>query len=75
MKKKNFYCQNICGEEGFSIDEWNKTYADLEKTNMSEKEKDLILFPPQCKNQCFDCIAIIGERRIKTQNLIKASKR
>lgn len=74
MKNNNFYCQNICGSEDFSIDEWNKTFLALEKTNLSEKEKDYILDPPQCKEQCFDCLAIVGKQRLKTQKSIKKPK-
>jgi len=66
----NFYCQKICGEEGFSIDEWNKVSKDLDKTNLSEQDKQDILFPPKCEKQCFDCLALVGERQIKTKNLL-----
>lgn len=70
----SFYCRKISGAEDFSIDEFNKISAELEETNLSEKEKFRILFPPkcdaQCYAQCFDCLADVGERRIKTQKLI-----
>lgn len=26
----HFYCQNACGEVGFSIDEWNKAAKEVE---------------------------------------------
>ncbi len=67
---RNFYCQKICGEEDFSIDEWNEVSKELDKTNISEKERDDILFPPKCKEQCFACMAIVGDRQIKTRQLI-----
>lgn len=67
----NFYCQKVCGEQGFSIDEWNKASNDLDKTNLSEKEKQDILFPAKCTNQCFDCIAIIGQRQSETKALMR----
>ncbi len=68
----NFYCQKICGEEDFSIDELNKVSQDLDKTNLTEKEKQDILFPPKCSKQCFDCLALVGERQMKTKQLLKS---
>lgn len=65
------YCQKVCGEEEFSIDEWNKTSISLDKTNLSEDQKNEILFPSSCEKQCFDCMAIVGKRQIKTKQLIK----
>lgn len=69
--ENNFYCQKICGEVGFSIDEWNKDYVELEKSGLSQKEKDAILHPPKCKEQCFDCMAIVGKRQKETAELLK----
>lgn len=62
----HFYCQKLVGDANFSIDEWNKQ---LKICN------DLgIEMPPEptegCKEQCFDCLAIVGERRAKTQKAI-----
>ena len=77
MNKNNFYCQRMCGDENFSIDEWNQTYSDLEKTNLSKKEKTEILLPEvlgTCDKQCFDCMASVGSRRLKTQALIDKQK-
>jgi len=68
--KNTFYCQNACGSEDFSIEEWNKVSQELELTNLSEKEKDDILFPKACDKQCFDCMAIVGKKRLETFNLI-----
>lgn len=65
-----FYCQKTCGSEDFTIEEWNKVSEDLEETNLSQQEKWDILFPPHCEKQCFDCMAIVGERRLKTKELI-----
>jgi hypothetical protein len=42
MTGTNFYCQKICGEENFSIDEWNETARGLDTTNMLEVEKQAI---------------------------------
>lgn len=66
------YCQKVCGEIDFSIDEWNETSKALNLTNMTEREKNNILFPPACDTQCFDCMAIVGARRIKTKKLIQS---
>ncbi|WP_282638109.1 hypothetical protein [Sphingobacterium thalpophilum] len=68
----NFYCQKICGEEDFSIEEWTKVSQELDKTNLSEKDKQDILFPAKCGKQCFDCMAIVGERQTKTKQLLKS---
>lgn len=73
MKNEKFYCQKVCGSDSFSIDEWNQISKDLESTNLTKKEKNNILFPDACVNQCFDCIAIVGATRIKIQTLIKST--
>ena len=67
--KKTFYCKNHTGSME-SIDEWNEVANSLELTNLSEKAKQDVLFPPVCEKQCFDCIAEVGETRMKTQKLI-----
>lgn len=67
----NFYCQKTCGEDGFSIEEWNETYNELEKANLTDKQRQDILFPPHCNKQCFDCMANVGERRLKTKDNLK----
>tara|TARA_R100000656_G_scaffold119948_1_gene94015 strand:- start:481 stop:702 length:222 start_codon:yes stop_codon:yes gene_type:complete len=73
MDSTNFYCQKACGEIDFSIDEWNETAEALELTNLSEEEKDEILFPEPCDKQCFDCMAVVGARRLKTQKMLCAN--
>jgi len=67
--KKTFYCKIHSGSL-YSIEEWNLTQKSLEFTNLTEKEKQDILFPKVCNNQCFDCMAEVGETRLKTQKLI-----
>ena len=64
----SFYCQHLTGDVNFSIDEWNKVHDQIQGMGLSEKEEKFILFGPQecCKEQCFDCMAIVGERRLKT---------
>jgi hypothetical protein len=39
--------------------------------NLTEEERSFILHGPQkgCKEQCFTCMAIVGERRLKTKPL------
>jgi hypothetical protein len=69
MERENFYCQKICGDQEFSIIEWNEMSFALDKSNISEKDKQKILFPSRCNSQCFDCIAIVGERQTKTNKL------
>lgn len=66
----HFYCQNICGDEEFSIEEWNEAHQMCIDLNLSEDETKKILDPPDpCKEQCFACMAIVGERRKKTASL------
>lgn len=66
----NFYCQQKCGIVGFSIDEWNKAYKEINAMPISEAEKQRLIDGEPCTEQCFDCMAIVGERRIKTRKLI-----
>lgn len=71
MSTKTFYCQNVCGSDSFDIEEWNEVQKSLEQTNLPEAEKLKILFPPACEKQCFDCMANVGQQRLKTQKLIE----
>lgn len=67
----------MCGDEEFSIDEWNETFHALELTDMSEREKDEILHPEilgTCDEQCFDCMAIVGRTRLRTKALVAKLK-
>lgn len=70
--RTNFYCQNICGDVDFSIEEWNKTYNEIKDLGLSEKEEQFILFGSgePCKEQCFNCMAIVGERQKQTARTI-----
>lgn len=63
----NFYCQKKCGEVNFSIDEWNKAFDYCMENNLSEKNMSEILEGTTCENQCFDCMAIVGETRNKNK--------
>lgn len=69
----NFHCRKWHGDPDFSIEEWNETAENLDKIDISEEERNKILFPHTnpCENQCFDCMADVGERRKRTQELIK----
>lgn len=66
----NFFCQKTCGEEYFSIEEWNEVSKQLDSAGISESEKNAILFPSHCAEQCFACMAIVGGRQSKTKRLI-----
>jgi hypothetical protein len=65
------YCQKVCGDENFSIEEWNNTYNSINNSGLTEAEENYILFGSgeECKEQCFSCMAIVGERRLKTKQL------
>ncbi len=65
------YCDKIAGGS-FKIDEWNKLFEHCNKNNIQGKERDKILHPDKfpCEEQCFNCMAIVGERRLKTQQLL-----
>ena len=68
--KYHFYCQNLCGDEDFSIEEWNKAYDEVK--DKSEEIQRMVLDPPKaCNKQCFNCLAIVGATRKKTNDLIK----
>jgi len=71
MKSENFYCQNKCTPEYFSIDEWNKAFDYCIKNNIPEEQMNEILDGKECEEKCFDCMAVIGSRRIKTKAIIE----
>lgn len=64
-----FYCQKVVGDANFSIDEWNKQYKICNDLGIDMPKED----QEECKEQCFNCLSIVGERRLKTQKLIKPS--
>jgi len=64
--KNTFYCQKICGNNIFSINDWKeqkKLCIDLGIEMPKEDNK-------KCIKQCIACMAIVGDRQQKTQNLI-----
>jgi hypothetical protein len=67
----HFYCQKLTGDENFSIEEWNQVYDSIKDAGLSEAEENRILFGDEegCKEQCFACMAIVGQRRLKTKLL------
>lgn len=65
--RTNFYCQQKCGEVGFDIDEWNKNYKEIEAMPIPQAEKDKLIDGEPCKEQCFDCMAIVGETQKKNR--------
>lgn len=67
-KPLHFYCQNLCGDVNFSIDEWNEAFDEVK--NMSNEIQNMVLGKqPACKEQCFACISIVGQRRLETKKL------
>ena len=66
----NFYCKIVVGAD-FSIDEWNKAFKYCNDNNIEGKEREEILEGTPCEKQCFACMAVVGERRLKTKALIK----
>lgn len=64
------YCQRECVEVDFSIDEWNKAFKYCIENNYSEKDMAKVLRGEPCDKQCFDCMAIVGKRRLETKKLI-----
>jgi len=67
-----FYCQKVCGDQDFSIEEWNEANEMCNKLGIEGIERDKILNPElfPCKTQCFDCIVIVGKRRDETNKLL-----
>lgn len=74
MNSMNFYCQQKCADVDFNIDKWNEAFKTCIDLNLDEKSTAEILEGKECDKQCFDCMAIIGNRRIKTQTLIDRQK-
>ena len=71
--RKNFYCQRVCGEVDFSIDEWNRKNKLCNDLNIEGIERDRILNPDlfPCEIQCDECINIVLDTQEKNKNKIK----
>jgi hypothetical protein len=67
--RKNFYCQQKCGDVDFDINEWNKAHDEIQKMPIDQAEKDKLIHGVECTSQCFSCIAIVGETRAKNAKL------
>ena len=65
----NYYCQQKCGHIDFSIHEWNKSYLEIEAMPISQAEKDKLINGVPCTEQCFNCMAIVGETRKKNRGI------
>lgn len=59
----NFYCKRACCGNDWSIEEYNQDNKILTDIQMQEKYHN----HTQCEIQCFDCMAIVGETRIKNR--------
>lgn len=64
------YCQKVVGDANFSIDEWNKQFKLCNELGIPFPKED----NTPCKNQCFECASIVGQQRLKTQQLIEKYK-
>ena len=62
----HFYCLNLVGDPDFSIKEYNEQRELCRQLGIHFPCSN----PPACKEQCFRCMAIVGERRKQTQSLL-----
>jgi hypothetical protein len=70
--RKNFYCQQKCGEVDFSIDEWNRTQEEIKQ--LTPEQKDFVMqATPICQKQCKECSEIVLETQNKNR-AIRESK-
>lgn len=60
----DFYCKKYCGDPDFSIDKWNEEFKRCNEVGIKMEEDK------PCQKQCFDCMAIVGETRLKTKALV-----
>ena len=64
---KNYYCQQKCGFENFDIVEHDKLLKEVWKMPISNAEMDKIINGIPCKEQCFECMSIVGETQKKNR--------
>ena len=71
VKPPKFYCQKVCGDPDFSIDEWNKALQYCEDAGIEGIERDKILSPElfPCETQCDACMNIVLDTQIKNRKL------
>lgn len=57
----SFYCQKVCGDKDFSIEEWNKAYKYCDDAGIKGIERDKILNPElfPCIEQCEACMNVV----------------
>lgn len=67
------YCQRICGEVSFSLEERNQAIKEIETLTPEQKEFVMQVIP-DCTEQCEECKAIVDAQRNKTIELINKSK-
>lgn len=70
----NFYCQQVCGEVDFDISKHNALLEEVYKMPIPNSEMEKIINGEPCKKQCFECIAIVGETRIKNKLIREKQK-
>ncbi len=72
VNSSNFYCKIIAGDPDFSIEEYDKKFKECIRLALSENETAKVLGDNKgkCKKQCFDCMAIVGKRRLETKKLM-----
>ena len=64
----NFYCKRACCSDDWTIEEFNNELELLHKGLIKEEEFNYKYHNiPPCTEQCFDCMAIVGETRIKNK--------
>ena len=66
---KTFYCKGIYNPE--PIEEWNKRFKQANQMGLTGKAYNDFVDGKTCTEQCPECACIVGETRIKTQQLIK----
>lgn len=64
-----FYCQKVVGDANFSITEWNEQFKLCNDLGI-----DMPPEPEPCTEQCFECLSIVGARRMKTESIILKNK-
>ena len=69
VKNPKFYCQKVCGDVNFSIDEWNKAFKYCNDAGIEGIERDKILSPElfPCETQCEACMNIVLDTQIKNR--------
>lgn len=64
----SFYCKGTGDGSDFSIDRWNEEFK---ANNLIGEETSTEI---HCTEQCFECMADVGDRRKRTQELINKNE-